>query len=96
MEREERDRETKERYLKWVIVVDRRTPGYIIREKLQREKLRKKAGIRALRYDERLREVKGNKLARRCEEEIRKRTDKRIIEERGRKRDISQEQRDTE
>lgn len=76
--------------------MDRRTPGYKIREKLQREKLRKKAGIRALKYEERLREVKGNKLARRCEEEIRKRTDKRVIVEGGRKKDISQEQRDRE
>lgn len=56
--------------------MDCRTPGYIIKEKLQRVKLRKKAGIRALKYKERLREVNENKFSRRCEEEIRKRTEK--------------------
>lgn len=34
--------------------MDRRTPDYMIIEKLQREKLGGKAGIRALKYQERL------------------------------------------
>lgn len=31
------------RYLKWVLGVDRQTPGYMIKEKLQKEKLRRTA-----------------------------------------------------
>lgn len=36
-----------ERYLRWVLGVDGRVPGYMIREKLQRDKLRGIAGRRA-------------------------------------------------
>lgn len=36
-----------EKYLRWILGVNRQTPGYIIREKLKREKLRGRAGIRA-------------------------------------------------
>lgn len=46
-----------------------------VREELQGEKLRGKAGIRVLGYEERLREGKENRSARLCWEEVRKRTD---------------------
>jgi len=36
-----------ERYLRWMLDVDRRTPGYLVREELQREKLKGRAGRRA-------------------------------------------------
>ena len=36
-----------ERYLKWVLGVERCTPGYMVREEMQREMLRGKAGMRA-------------------------------------------------
>lgn len=45
-----------ERYFRWVIEVKRRGifnkrgPGYLIREELQREKLRARAGIRAAKF----------------------------------------------
>lgn len=52
--------------------VDRRKPGYIIRKELQREKIRKRAAIRALKYEEMLRTGKGNEIARKCVEKIRK------------------------
>lgn len=42
-----------ERYLRWIIgikrrgIFNKREPGYLIREELQREKLRARAGIKA-------------------------------------------------
>lgn len=36
-----------ERYLRWVLKMDRRTLGYLVREELQKEKLKKRAGRRA-------------------------------------------------
>ncbi|KYN27961.1 hypothetical protein ALC57_02628 [Trachymyrmex cornetzi] len=44
-----------ERYLRWMLGVERRTPGYLVREELQREKLRAKTGKRAWAFEERLR-----------------------------------------
>ncbi|KYN13301.1 hypothetical protein ALC57_14518, partial [Trachymyrmex cornetzi] len=50
-----------ERYLRWVLVVERRTPGYLVREELQREKLRAKAGKRAWAFEKRLRRGGGSR-----------------------------------
>ncbi|KYN20693.1 hypothetical protein ALC57_06952 [Trachymyrmex cornetzi] len=50
-----------ERYLRWVLGVERRTPGYLVREELQREKLRAKAGKRAWAFEERLRRGDGSR-----------------------------------
>lgn len=36
-----------ERYLRWVLGVEGRTPGYLVREELQRDKLGGRAGRRA-------------------------------------------------
>lgn len=56
-----------ERYfLKWVLGMDRRTREYLVREKLQRDKLRERAGRRAWGYERRLEEGKGSELARSC------------------------------
>lgn len=55
-----------ERYLKWVLGMDRRTREYLVREKLQKDKLREKAGRRAWGYERRLEEGKGSELARSC------------------------------
>jgi len=46
--------------------VTRRTPGYMIREELQRDKLRVRAGRRAWGFAKRLVEGKGSELTRRC------------------------------
>ncbi|KYN14003.1 hypothetical protein ALC57_13794, partial [Trachymyrmex cornetzi] len=43
-----------ERYLRWVLGVEKGTSGYMVREELQREKLRVKAGKRAWTFEERL------------------------------------------
>lgn len=51
---------------KWVLGMDRRTREYLVREKLQRDKLRERAGRRAWGYERRLQEGKGSELARSC------------------------------
>lgn len=45
----ERVKKLQKRFLRWVIGLEGRTPGYMIREELQREKLRTRAGRRACR-----------------------------------------------
>lgn len=62
-----------ERYLRWLLGVDRWTPGYLLREELQREKLRVRAGRRAWGFERRLEEGRGSGLARGCWEEMRER-----------------------
>jgi len=62
-----------ERYMRWLMGVGWRVPGYLIREELQREKLRVRAGRRAWRMEERLAEGKGSGMARRYWEEMRRR-----------------------
>jgi len=51
-----------------------RTPGYMIRKKLQRKKMRIKAGRRAWGFEGRLAEDRESELARKSWREIRERT----------------------
>jgi len=53
-----------ERYLRWVLGVEGRTPRYLIREELQREKLTIIAERRACKFKERLLGGRGNELTR--------------------------------
>lgn len=71
------DRIERERYLRWLLGVEGRMPGYLIREELQREKLRIRAGRKAWGWEKRMREGKGSEIARRCMEEMRERCGKR-------------------
>ncbi|XP_043263555.1 LOW QUALITY PROTEIN: uncharacterized protein LOC122403853 [Colletes gigas] len=71
-EREEMER-MQERFLRWSLGVDWRTPGYMVREETKRKKLRTWAGERAGRYEEKLSRGEGGELARWCLEEIRER-----------------------
>lgn len=64
------------RYLRWVKGVGRNTTGYIMREEIQREKLKGRASLRTWGYEKRLEEGKGGELARICWEEMRKRARK--------------------
>lgn len=50
-----------ERYMKWILEVDGRSPGYIIREEGKREKMRTKIGNRTVRYEEKLEKIEGSK-----------------------------------
>jgi hypothetical protein len=43
-----------EKYLRWVLGVDRETPGHIVREECKRSKLRVKAGKRAAKFEDRM------------------------------------------
>jgi hypothetical protein len=52
-EREEVER-VQEKYLRWVLGVDRETPGYIVREECKRSKLRVKAGKRAAKFEDKM------------------------------------------
>jgi len=60
-----------ERYMRWVMGLERRTPGYLIREEIKRGKLRERAGRRAWGFEERLKGGKGSGLTRLCWEELR-------------------------
>ena len=57
-EREKMER-IQERYLRWVLGVERSVPGYMVREELQRELLAGRAGMRAWGYERKLSEGKG-------------------------------------
>ena len=59
-----------ERFLKWVLGVNRETPGYMVREELQRGLLRGRAGMRAWGFEKKLEEGEGGELARLCWEEM--------------------------
>jgi len=63
-----------ERYLRWVLGVEGSTPWYLVREELQRDKLSIRAGRRAWEYERRLRMGKGSEIARKCWEELRRRS----------------------
>lgn len=52
-----------ERYLRWLLRVERHTPGYLIREELQREKLKDRASMKAWGYERKLEKGKGEVLA---------------------------------
>jgi len=56
--------------LRWMIGVSWQTPGYMMREELQREKDEIKG--RKKGFEERLAEGRGSELARKCWGEIRK------------------------
>lgn len=72
-EREELEK-LEEKYLRWTLGVEGRTPWYLVREELQRNKLRVRAARRAWEFQDRLREGKGSDIARRCWEEMKERT----------------------
>lgn len=54
------------KYLRWILKVDKRTLGYLLREELQREKLRGRAGKRSWRFEKKLSEGKRSEITRRC------------------------------
>ncbi|XP_024875959.1 trichohyalin-like, partial [Temnothorax curvispinosus] len=62
-----------ERYIRWVLGANVRTPWYLVREELQREKLRGRAGMRAWRFEKKLEEGGGSELARSAWEELKER-----------------------
>ena len=71
----ERDRIEKgqERSIRWTMGVDWWTPGYMVREEVQRDKWGTRAGKRAWRFEGKLGEGRAGELARRCWEEMEER-----------------------
>lgn len=53
---EERERMEKlqEKVLRWMLGIDRNTPGYMVREELQREMLRGRVGMKTWGYERKL------------------------------------------
>jgi hypothetical protein len=73
-----------EKYLRWVLGVDRKTPGYIAREECKRNRLRVKAGKRAAKFEdkkERVRDTDG--MLKRKEKEYGEEGEKEIYTTRG-------------
>lgn len=65
----------------------RYVPGYMVREEVQRENLKGRAGRRAWGYERRLGEGKGAELARRCWEEMREKAKEGKVEGRWEKKE---------
>lgn len=72
MAEKEKDRELGGKVFEVAFGVEAKTPGYLIRDEIQREKLKGKAGRRAW-FERRLVEGGESELARECWEEIRAR-----------------------
>ena len=58
------------RYVRWVLGADWRTPGYMVREESQWEKLGYRAGKRSMKFEEKLNQGRGGELAQKCWKEI--------------------------
>ena len=48
-----------ERYIRWILKLDRETPGYVIRRKTGRDKIGVKALERVIRFEENIRKEEG-------------------------------------
>jgi hypothetical protein len=53
-----------ERYLRWIFGLNWRTPGYMVRDELEREKMRTRASKRAWKFERKLEEGRGGGIAR--------------------------------
>jgi len=71
-EREKIER-MQERFLRWVLGVEGKTPGYLVREETKRSLFRSRAGRRAWGFEERLEEGRSSVLARTCLREMKDR-----------------------
>jgi hypothetical protein len=70
------------KYLKWVLGVDRETPGYIVMEETKMDGIRIEAGKRAIRFEERLIERGECRILQECLKEKRKEIGKGVWKER--------------
>ncbi|KAI4472297.1 hypothetical protein M0802_016965 [Mischocyttarus mexicanus] len=71
-EREEMEG-VQERFIRWSLRVDWRTPGYMNREEVKRDKIRTRATRRAWFFEKRLERGEGSELARACLAEAKER-----------------------
>lgn len=56
--------------MKWMLRLDRTTPGYLIREELKRDKMVSRHRRRTMRFERKLIESQGEQLARKCSMEM--------------------------
>jgi hypothetical protein len=70
------------KYLKWVLGVDRETPGYIVMEETKRDGIRIESGKRAIRFEERVIERGECRILQECLKEKRKEIGKGVWKER--------------
>jgi hypothetical protein len=71
-----------EKYLRWVLGVDRETPAYIVREECKKNRLRVKAGKRAAKYEEKMDGREECSILRECWIE-KKKTEKKYYQRNG-------------
>lgn len=50
--------------MRWILGMDNKTPEYMVREELQRDKIKGRAGTRTWGFERRMKEGKGSELAR--------------------------------
>jgi hypothetical protein len=63
---EEKVEKVQEKYLRGVLVVDRETPGYIVREECKRNRLRVKAGKGAAKFDDKMDQKEECRILKEC------------------------------
>lgn len=59
-----------ERYIRWILGLDKCTPGYIVREEPTIEKISLEAGGRAIRYQDRVKNESENAILKECRREM--------------------------
>jgi hypothetical protein len=74
-EREEVEK-IQDRFLRWSLGLDWRTPGYMVREEVKREKIRPEAGKRAVKYKGKLERGEGGEIGTWIWQEMRERMEK--------------------
>lgn len=70
-------------YVRWVFRLDFNTPRYVIRRELGLEKLKINWGLRALKYEEKIREKEDNELLKVCWKKKKQQGTKRYTAKKG-------------
>lgn len=68
-----------EKYIRWILGLEYNTPAYIVRKEMKTEKMRIEAGIRAQKYEERLRKEGKSKIIKECWNQIKNRKEEKIL-----------------
>lgn len=61
-----------ERYIRWILRLDKSIPEYIIREETKVENIRIEAGIRVLKFQEKIKKRTESKVLKECRRELNK------------------------
>jgi len=57
------------RYMKWILSLDRWTPGYVVREELKLDNISIETGCRVLKFQEKMKRQVEDKILRECRRE---------------------------